>query len=115
MIPLLLDESVSFDMLSILMVKVMHGLPAGDEYQATDAQIRQALGDDLMWRVLDSNEYANLLHANQRVFECVEKARDNGITAMEVDLANQLRYLAKKALQARFWPESPLRETKTER
>lgn len=115
MIPLMLDESVSFDMLAILMVKVMHGLPAGDEYQATDAQIRQALGDDLVWLILDSDEYANLLHANKCVFECVEKARNNGITAKEVDSANQRRYLAKKALQSRFWPESPLRETKTER
>lgn len=111
----MLDESVAFDMLAILMVKLMHGLPAKAEYEATDAQIRKALGDALMRKVLDSSEYENLVHVNGVVFDCVEKARHNEITAKEVDEANHLRYHLKKALQTKFWPQSPLRETKTDR
>jgi len=111
----MLDESVAFDMLSILFIKVMRGLKAGDEYQTTDAQIRDAIGNEMMWRVLDSSEYKDLVYANKIVFECVDKAKTNEITAKEVDAANHRRYEAKKALQLRFWPDKPLRETKTER
>lgn len=111
----MLDESVAFDMLAILMVKTLNGLPAGDEYQSLDTQIRTQLGTDAVWEILDSPEYHDLLSANRLVFECVGKAKTDQITAKEVDAANHRRYLAKKALQTKFWPKSPLRELKTER
>ena len=115
MIPLMLDESVAFDMLSILYVKIQNGLPSGGEAASIYRQIRIALGVELTTDVLNSPEFRELRNANERVFDCVGKAKNNEITAKEVDLANHKRFLAKRALQSKFWPASPLRETKTER
>lgn len=115
MIRLLVDEAYAFDYLSILKVKHEKNENSDSEKALIDCSLNLCveLGVDVTLDVLGSNEYENLLEANRKTFDAVEKARYGKISAKKVDDCNMERYNAKKALQAKFFPEFRQVEQKT--
>lgn len=117
MIPV--DEADAFDRLSILEVKMERYAPNEKRFTEVNAfddaakAIQKSVPNiKLVW---ESDEYKALKSANEKTFKLVEKAKLNECSAQDVDRANHSRYLAKKALQEKFFPKSPLTEIKTER
>jgi hypothetical protein len=110
MIMIPVDEADAFDRLSIAELK-------GEKQVVLRlySHIAQQITFPTMELIVASTCYANLVVANQNTFNWVEKAKRNECTAQDVDRANYQRYLAKKALQEKFFPKSSLTETKTER
>lgn len=111
MINLPVSESEAFDYLSILHVKMEQGMECEKRYSDVSTAIREQ-GIKLR-DVLTSAEYIELLNANSLCFEAIERAHSDKITASEVQNINHVRFLAKRALQQRFWSDSPLTERKT--
>lgn len=113
MILLPVDEAYALDYLSILLTKRSKGLNVNSEIASLGGDMRKQLGV-LFETILTSQEFFALQKANTEVFDAIEKAHRDEIKASEVQAINYRRYLAKKALQARFWPESQLAEQKTQ-
>lgn len=108
------DPGFAFDYLAILHVKKQRGLPVSSEL----IEVRKAIEsqcDSASIMAGDSVEFFQLIRANSETFDLVEMAKKDQCKASEVDAANYRRYLAKKALQERFWPSEPILEQKTER
>ena len=57
-------------------------------------------------------EYKKLYEVNKKTFEAVDDAKEDGVKASYVDKCNYERYLAKIALQEKFFPEEDLKENK---
>jgi hypothetical protein len=112
MINLSVDEAYAFDYLSILHVKKELNSKLTLTWEACFSHIEKQVSSDLMNKVVNSDEYKNMIEANQITFNAVEKARYGSITAKEVDEANMLRYKRKLELQARFF-NNKLTEIKT--
>jgi hypothetical protein len=112
MITLKVDEAYAFDYLSILHVKKELNSQLTPTWQDCLTHIEQQVSSDLMNQILASDEYKNMIEANQITFNAVEKARYGSITAKEVDEANMLRYKRKLELQAKFF-NNKLTEIKT--
>src|ERR1051326_995540 len=102
MIMIPVDEADAFDRLAIAGVKDDRQLSL-KLYQAICKEITHAAAETITTSTL----YADLVSANLRTFEWVEKAKRNECSAQDVDRANYQRYLAKKALQEKFFPKSP--------
>ena len=110
MIWITVDEAEAFDRYSILWAKYMNGLGRASIPQL-EREICAAIPN---WReVGESPEYRELLKANAAVFDAIELAAEDKISAREVQVRNHRRFLAKKALQERFWPNNPISEVKT--
>ena len=117
MINLHVDESFAFDYLSILMVKLKK---KADEQNAKNVSVckehlQKQIGQELMDKILSSQEFIDLVDANELVFDLVEKARYDfpaTVTAKDVDAGNMERYFAKKNLQKTFF-NNELAEVKT--
>lgn len=108
------DPGFAFDYLAILQVKSSKGLVVSKELILVGGELkRQCPGN--FEAILDSPEYYELLEANRVTFELVDLAKIDQCKASEVDQSNYRRYLAKVALQERFWPANPVLERKTER
>jgi len=112
MINLSVDEAYAFDYLSILHVKKELNSKLTNNWQYCFSSIENQVGKDLINIIINSNEYSNMIKANQITFDAVEKARYGSITAKEVDEANMLRYKRKLELQAKFF-NNELSESKT--
>lgn len=113
MILLPVDEAYALDYLSILFTKRFRGLNVDDEVVSVERDLLEQLGF-MLEKALNSPEFSELQKANMAIFDAIEKAHRDEIKASEVQAINYRRYLAKKALQARFWPESQLAEKKTD-
>ena len=61
---------------------------------------------------MESVEYKKLYEVNTKTFEAVDDAKEDGVKASYVDKCNYERYLAKVALQERFFPEEDMKENK---
>lgn len=112
MITIHVDEAEAFDRLSIAKIKADElGLP-----QATYLDLREEIGAHVgLNKTLDalfSDEYGNLCQCNREVWTLVDMAATDAVKASVVKAANDRRFAAKAALQAKFWPESPLKEVK---
>jgi len=112
MINLLVDEAYAFDYLSILEIKKNLNISNSENWQNCLISIQNQIGLNLMNLIVNSEEYKNMIEANQITFDAVEKARYGSITAKEVDEANMLRYKRKVELQNKFFKKS-LSEQKT--
>lgn len=112
MIQLPTDEAVAFDMLAILDVKLNHGLPVTSERARLWDALLSQLGDTAN-QVVRSASYEALLKSNAEVFDTIELAYRDAISASSVQRSNYARHIAKKALQQAFW-SSPLLEVKTD-
>lgn len=102
------DEAAAFDALAIAEVKVSKGLPrAALEYDRLRYALAAALGD-VASRIIDSPEYATLRLQNAIVFDLVELASRNKVSAKAVYDANAARYAAKRRLQAIYFMDGLL-------
>lgn len=118
MINLLVDEAYAFDYLSILHIKKEKNKNIENTWEQCFSYIGKQIGVQKMQEVISSEEYEDLIKANQMTFDAVEKARrsdhfrESQITAKEVDNANMLRYQRKLELQGKFF-NNILTEIKT--
>lgn len=113
MIHLPVSEAFAFDYLAILWVKTTKGLQVEPEYKKVFSSLSVQVGERFH-EIIESNEYQEMLEANLKTFEYVERAKNDLCPASEVDKANCLRISAKNALQSRFW-DTPDVEKKTNR
>jgi len=64
--------------------------------------------------IISSDEYANLIEANNFVFNLVDQTKAEGGLAKQVDDANYNRYLKKQNLQNKFFT-TKMKEVKDEK
>jgi len=112
MINISVDEGYAYDFFSILGVKFLRGLVSLDVVQDCYFSIEQQVGSELHAKIVASEEYTRLLNLNDDTFDAVNRAKIDTIRASEVHELNHQRYLAKKALQEKFFPESKQTEAK---
>ena len=115
MIKVSLDEAYVFDLLSIYAVKIDNS--EGDKkrqseknYNLLSNEIIESIGIDKFTDIILSDEYKNLVHANQIVFDLVDRAKENKLAKATAD-ANYERYLKKVELQQKFF-ETKITEIK---
>jgi hypothetical protein len=116
MIKISLDEAYVFDILSIYQVKINNF--TGDKLTTTKnamlelaGEIKDQIGEQKFDDIISSYEYAELICANQKVFNLVDLVQADTGLAKETDDANYERYLKKIQLQQKFF-HNDLRETK---
>lgn len=105
------DAAYAFDYLAILYVKREAGLAVASEIERVEMFLRVQHAN--MGRVLASGAFKQLLSVNQAVFDAIEKAHGNKISARAVQAVNAKRFAAKRRLQEAFWPLAALAEVKT--
>jgi len=111
MIKMTVDEAYVFDYYSILQIKFKNNIVSEANLNVISQDIISQIGEPTFNKVIDSEEYSNLLNANKETFDAVDKAKADDVPASYVDKCNYQRMLAKKDLQERFF-SSPLSETK---
>ena len=112
-----LDESYCYDMLSILLVKVKKASnekreKAFDNWLKMSTEMAAEIGNAKHSVVIDSVEYKNLYDVNDRLYDLVDAVKKDPCLGKQLDDEVYNRYLAKKALQERFFPEVELKEQK---
>ncbi len=112
------DEAVAYDMLTILLLK-QRSQPTEAGQQAYDRlaqELCEASGDTKHAAILGSAEYQQLIDINHGVFSMLIRVNREGEwpnDALDIDRLNYQRHPVKRALQERFFPDSPLTERKT--
>jgi hypothetical protein len=110
------DEAFHYDCLSILLVKTAKGSDAAKAGSARmSGELAMALGMRKHGGVMGSTEFDSLVRLNEAIFETVDRIKTGeprSEDARLVDSLNYQRYLAKRDLQERFFPETPLVERK---
>lgn len=101
-INLKVDLGYAFDYYSILEIKTTLNFLKQEILDEVAEHIKSQFQPDEFDQIIQSTEYSNLLDANKKTFDAVERARYGTITAKEVDNCNMLRYNAKIALQKAF-------------
>ena len=117
MIKVSVDEAYAYDMLAILTVKE-EAAPSDESAINRESlwiDILLEVGGDIHAAVMASPEYQRMIEVNQQLFSTIDAlkvpmlARDAGA---DIDRLNYQRYLAKRALQEKFFPNTPLTERK---
>lgn len=105
MISLLVSESYAFDYLSILQVKYerLNTKETRFQFFVCRDNIVNELGEDVFNKIFESEIYAELLQANHNVWDLVERAKNDNVTAKEVDYGNFVRWDCKNKLQSKFF------------
>ena len=103
MIKIRVDEAYAFDYYSILELKFKNTFITQEILDITKKDLINGLEENLVEKILNSNEYKNLLESNQITFDAVDKAKEDLVTASYVDKCNYKRMLSKKSLQSRFF------------
>jgi hypothetical protein len=106
-------EEVAFDYLSVLEVKHEHGLPT--EQEIAQLVLHLCRHEERFGEIVDSLEYGALHEANRVNWGMVDRAIRDECAASEVDRANHVRSVAKRALRDRWWPKSAVVEHKQAR
>lgn len=108
------SESYGFDFLSIYEVKIKKngGEKAVLNFNQTADHILKQIGIFLFNNILNSEEYKNLVRINTELFDLVDAVKHNPCLGKEIDSQVYKRFLAKKALQEKFFPESEITEQK---
>jgi hypothetical protein len=119
MIKVSLDEAYVFDMLAILDVKKqLFSSEKLDSVLSARAimvdEICNQIGNDKFHEIISSDEYSNLIEANNFVFNLVDQTKAEGGLAKQVDDANYNRYLKKQNLQNKFFT-TKMKEVKDEK
>lgn len=112
MINLLVDEAYAFDYLAILEVKKEFDNDNEKAWKECREYLKIQLQDQFE-KIINSQEYFNLLICNRLTFLAVEKARYGTITAKEVDDCNMQRYHKKKEFQTKFFSKTKIVDKKT--
>lgn len=120
MIKVSVDESYAYDMLSILKVKAIE--TANDEAihkRALDNYL--SFGKELSLQlpehdlVTESVEYLELFETNLQLFKKIDQIKTSGANvndARTIDELNYQRYLLKKKIQEKYFPNSAFKEQK---
>jgi hypothetical protein len=103
MINICVDEAHAFDFLSILEIKKSHSDQATQSWHNCFNYLKAQLPSSLFTLIINSQEYRDMVTANQKTFNAVELARNNKITAKELDETNSVRYQMKINLQNKFF------------
>jgi hypothetical protein len=118
MISLAVSEAYAYDMLAIATLKMgmnpKDGKAKENMLQLADQMIGQ-LGDERYLEVLESEEYEALYRVNREMYIRIDelKQREERVgDARYIDNRVYQRFLAKMALQKRWFPEAPLTEQK---
>ena len=114
-----LDEAYVFDMLAILDVKktifTEEKLSSVlSLYSEMIKEIIEQVGEEKFCKIINSDQYHDLIKANELVFNLVDRTKLAGGLAQEVDNANYNRYLKKQALQSQFFVNK-MKEVKDEK
>lgn len=113
MILLPVDEGYAYDVLAICKVKCIKELANSEKnYLIIYEELKKQVGA-IHEDILNSNEYLDLINANLKTFDAVEKARYGTISAKEVDDLNMERFYCKKKLQTKFFPDLEYLEIKS--
>lgn len=103
MINILVDEAYAFDYLSILEIKKNKNINNYDSWIKCYNYLRNQFDDDKWFLMISSDEYKNILNANDLTFDAVDKAKNDQVTAKYVDYCNYKRYIAKQNFQTKFF------------
>jgi hypothetical protein len=103
MISLQVDEAYAFDYLSILEVKKQKSSSAIEAWSKCYIHLQKQFDSEKWLSMIYSEEYRNMIKANQLTFDAVDKAKNNEVTAQHVDYCNYQRHAAKQNFQKRFF------------
>jgi hypothetical protein len=111
MLNLKVDECYAFDYMAILFIKRNKSIQALKTWEDCYRYIRDQLDEKFFNEIIDSKEYEDMIDANQKTFNMVERAKNNSCTAMDVDKCNYGRHRAKEKFQEKFFG-TPMSEIK---
>lgn len=111
MINLQVDEAYAFDYLSILEVKKTKTSHSHYVWSECYTFLKNQFSEEDWFLMINSQEYRKMIEANMLTFDAVDKAKNNKITAKEVDYCNFQRHTAKQNFQKKFFNKD-LREEK---
>lgn len=111
MINLLVDEAYAFDYLSILEIKKNKNPQNHATWFSCYTYLQNQFNNKKWSQIISSEEYKDMIKANELTFDAVDKAKNNEVTAKHVDYCNFQRYLAKQKFQSKFFNNN-LNETK---
>jgi len=103
MISLQVDEAYAFDYLSILEVKKQKSSSAIEAWSKCYIHLQKQFDSEKWLSMIYSEEYRNMIKANELTFDAVDKAKNNEVTAQYVDHCNYQRHTAKQSFQKRFF------------
>ena len=103
MIYLQVDEAYAFDYLSILEVKKQKSSSAIEAWSKCYIHLQKQFDSEKWLSMIYSEEYRNMIKANELTFDAVDKAKNNEVTAQHVDYCNYQRHAAKQNFQKRFF------------
>ena len=103
MINILVDEGYAFDFLSILDLKRKKNKECETSWLTCYNYLKNQFDSENWSIMINSEEYSNMMIANELTFNAVDKAKNNEVTAKYVDECNYKRYLAKKNFQDKFF------------
>lgn len=115
MIKITLDEAYVFDLLAIYEVKMekCEGEKLNktiQSYTTLANEIKEQIGKDLYFEIIDSDTYQDLKAINKAVFELVDRASETQLS-QDTASANYKRYILKHRIQSEFF-NSILQEVK---
>ena len=111
MITIKVDEAYAFDYLSILDIKKQKYENNHETWICCYNHLRDQFDSDKWYSMIHSKEYQDMLFANLKTFEAVDKAKTNEVDAKHVDQCNYQRHIAKINFQKKFF-NSELSEKK---
>lgn len=112
MILLPVDEGYAYDFLAICQVKYEKGVQEKHVFDFYSDSLRKQVGVGAHRIILESPEYAECVRVNTVTFDRVDDAKADRVKASVVHNFNNDRYIAKKNLQRRFFPDSEITERK---
>lgn len=111
MISLNVDEAYAFDYLSILEVKKRKNPLITNDWSKCYVNLQTQFDSEKWFSMINSQEYNNMINANELTFDAVDKAKNDEVTARHVDYCNYQRHIAKQNFQKKFF-NSNLSEVK---
>ena len=103
MISIEVDEAYAFDYLSILQIKKRKSSLSNDAWHKCYMHLQNQFDPEKWLLMINSDEYKNMIKANELTFDAVDKAKNNGVTAQHVDYCNYQRHSAKQNFQKKFF------------
>ncbi len=111
MLNLKVDECYAFDYMAILFIKRNKSPHAFKVWEDCYKNLKQQFSDERFNELINSKEYNDMINANQKTFNMVDRAKNNSCTAMDVDKCNYGRHRAKEIFQEKFFG-TPMTEIK---
>lgn len=104
MLLLKVDEAYAFDYLSILFVKKELSDKNKENWNLCYEYLKEQINNENLWnKIINSQEFKEMINANMITFDAVAKAKNNEVSAQYVDKCNYLRHTAKENFQKIFF------------